>query len=120
LAQKVLRGQTRGYVHHPQLIRFREQADPVATISAYLREVQNEAAFRGYRFDASKIVSAAPAPLIAATEGQLFFEWQHLLDKLRFRSPALYEKWKGLERPDAHPLFSVEAGPVAHWERGEV
>ena len=28
LAQKVLRGKTRGYRAHPQLQRFREQADP--------------------------------------------------------------------------------------------
>jgi hypothetical protein len=40
LAQKVLRGRTRGYRHHPQLARFRAQADPVASIARYLRAVQ--------------------------------------------------------------------------------
>ncbi|MFZ2406304.1 MAG: pyrimidine dimer DNA glycosylase/endonuclease V [Methylobacter sp.] len=28
LAQKVLRGESRGYRHHPQLARFRELVDP--------------------------------------------------------------------------------------------
>jgi Pyrimidine dimer DNA glycosylase len=30
LAQKVLRGATKGYKHHPQLIRFRAQRNPVS------------------------------------------------------------------------------------------
>jgi hypothetical protein len=37
LARAVLRGRTRGYRHHPQLTRFRRQADPVACVNAYLR-----------------------------------------------------------------------------------
>jgi Pyrimidine dimer DNA glycosylase len=55
LAQKVLAGATRGYRHHPQLIRFQSQADPRAAIASFLVGLADEAANRGYRFDASKI-----------------------------------------------------------------
>ena len=36
LAKKVLEGKTRGYRHHPELERFKEQADPVLFINTYL------------------------------------------------------------------------------------
>ena len=36
LAQKVLRGETKGYRHHPQLIRFQAQKNPVAAVAAFL------------------------------------------------------------------------------------
>ena len=55
LAQKVLAGLTRGYRNHPQLERFKRQADPLAAIAAYLSAVQQEATRRGYHFDAGKI-----------------------------------------------------------------
>lgn len=117
LAQKVLQGLTRGYRHHPQLARFREHPDPLAAVGAYLREVHAEAGRRGYAFDAGKVASAAGAPPLAATDGQLLFEWGHLLRKLQLRSPALFELHRHLERPEPHPLFRVVPGPVAEWER---
>ena len=43
LARAVLRGQTRGYRHHPQLERFRAHASPRAAISVYLSAVLREA-----------------------------------------------------------------------------
>lgn len=46
LARKVLLGQTKGYRKHSQLIRFRECADPLAAIDAYLHVVQQEATRR--------------------------------------------------------------------------
>jgi len=36
LAQKVLRGETRGYTRHPQLTRFQAQPEPVQAIATYL------------------------------------------------------------------------------------
>ena len=55
LAQKVLRGETRGYRHHPQLIRFTKTENPPAALAAYLKAVHDEAVRRGYKFNASKI-----------------------------------------------------------------
>src|SRR5277367_3724614 len=56
LARAVLRGQTRGYRHHPQLERFRAHASPRRAISAYLAAIHSEATERGYTFDKGKIV----------------------------------------------------------------
>src|SRR5690349_18012947 len=55
LARAVLRGQTRGYRHHPQLERFRAHATPELAIDAYLAAVHEEAVARGYAFDRGKL-----------------------------------------------------------------
>jgi hypothetical protein len=117
LAQKVLRGRTRGYRHHPQLARFRAQADPVASIARYLRAVQEEATARGYRFTKAKIARRAGARPIEETRGQLAYEWEHLARKLKRRAPARYRELAGVRRPDPHPLFRLKRGPVQEWER---
>ena len=43
LAQKALRGLTKGYKHHPQLVRFKETSSPRAAIASYLAAVREEA-----------------------------------------------------------------------------
>lgn len=116
LARAVLHGQTRGYRHHPQLERFRAHAAPELAIDAYLAAVCEEAAARGYVFDRSKLGPVQPVAGIVASSGQLDYEWQHLLRKLSARSPDLYERWRQ-HAPACHPLFLVEPGPVASWER---
>ena len=40
LARAVLRGETRGYRHHPQLHRFQAHATPVFAIEAYLHHLR--------------------------------------------------------------------------------
>ena len=117
LAQKVLRGQTRGYRAHPQLTRFRAHPDPPAAMAAYLRAVHAEAVRRGYRFDASKIPPLGPAAPLEEARGQLLYEWDHLLRKLEARAPALHEEHRGVREPEPHPLFRIVPGPVAAWER---
>lgn len=117
LAQKVLRGETRGYKSHPQLARFRAQADPLASIARYLRALHDEARRRGYSFDAAKIGRQSPCKKITETEGQLQYEWAHLKRKLRQRNPALYRTLRGIQSPEAHPLFRMVAGGVREWER---
>lgn len=51
LAQKVLRGLTRGYTNHPQLIRFRAHPQPLEAVAAYLSGLADEADARGYSFN---------------------------------------------------------------------
>ena len=53
LAQKVLRGMTKGYKHHPQLRRFRETPQPVEAIGTYLSGIADEAHARDYRLIAA-------------------------------------------------------------------
>ena len=117
LARAVLRGMTRGYRHHPQLLRFQLHDSPRRAICAYLAAVHAEASVRGYQFDRTKVGTVRPVQPIIVTRGQLAYEWRHLLAKLRRRSPAQYRKWRKLRAPDAHPLFRVRAGAVAQWER---
>ncbi len=116
LAQAVLAGATKGYRHHPQLDRFRAQPDPLAAIGAYLEGVHDEAAARGYRFDAGRILRQGEPAGMAVTDGQLALEWRHLGAKLAQRSPRDAERWRTAQ-PTPHPLFTVVPGPVASWER---
>ena len=62
LAQKVLRGLTRGYTNHPQLIRFRAHSQPVEAIGAYLHGLADEAQLRGYSFNRSLIAAEQGKP----------------------------------------------------------
>ena len=117
LAQAVLRGRTRGYRHHPQLERFRAHPKPVGAIGAYLREVAEEAACRGYRFDRSLIGRAGGIEPMDVTAGQLVYEWRHLKKKLRARTPEAYRAVRRLRVPETHPLFTRIDGPVCDWER---
>ncbi len=118
LARAVLRGETRGYRHHPQLDRFRDHASPRSAISQYLSAIHAEASSRGYAFDRSKVGIARSTTPIAVTEGQLEFEWGHLLKKLSVRSPEHYRRWRSLRSPGCHPLFRCRPGAVEPWERG--
>lgn len=117
LAQKVLRGATRGYRHHPQLERFRDAADPRAAIAAYLAGVLEEAKRRGYAFDGRKIGRRRLAGRLTATRGQLLYEWRHLKRKLRERSPDQYKAVRLVKSPIAHQLFRIVPGRVEAWER---
>ncbi|MEJ1087644.1 pyrimidine dimer DNA glycosylase/endonuclease V [Microbacterium sp. Mu-80] len=118
LAQAVLAGATKGYRNHPQLIRFRAAADPLAAVGGFLRGIADEADARVYRFDRSRILHDGDRlDGIAVTRGQLDVEWRHLMVKLTQRSPELAERWHDVTAPDPHPLFTVVPGDVAEWER---
>lgn len=118
LAQKVLQGKTTGYRAHPQLHRFQQSDEPLATISTYLWAVHDEALRRVYAFDSSKIDLERRPLSLTVTQGQLEFEKEHLRTKLRRRDP----KWlRGFRRTcsiKAHPLFVVIAGVIEPWEKG--
>ena len=117
LAQKVLRGKTKGYRSHPQLHRFRQSRTPVTTISAYLWAVHDEACQRGYSFDSSKIARKRQPMTLTVTQGQLDFELRHLKAKLRQRDPKRCRELCRLREIMAHPLFTVVAGEIEPWER---
>ena len=112
LAQAVLRGKTRGYRHHPQLLRFRAHASPVGGIGEYLRAVHEEAATRGYSFAAKRITRARARGRLTVTRGQLEFEWRHLLEKLSTRDPERLTELSGIKHPRPHALFRVVAAAI--------
>jgi hypothetical protein len=117
LARAVLCGNTRGYRSNPQLKRFRSQSAPRSSIGWYLKEIHNEALTRGYSFDRSKIGRARIQVPVFVTAGQVEYEWQHLLQKLAVRNPGLFKQWRAISRPECHPLFRVQPGPIESWER---
>ncbi|HMU89920.1 MAG TPA: pyrimidine dimer DNA glycosylase/endonuclease V [Pseudomonadales bacterium] len=116
LAQAVLAGQTRGYQRHPQLLRFSRSANPDHAIASYLRAVHAEATHRGYRFDAAKIGPGEVTTPMPVTQGQLLYEWSHLVRKLHTRAPAWLDGLDSMGQPDPHPLFRVVAGEIEPWE----
>ena len=117
LAQAVLLGKTKGYLHHPQLDRFREQRQSASLVATYLRFVHDEAVRRGYGFAAEKIHCARTGRKLTVARGQLDFEWQHLMRKLKVRDPALALALTHVRRPQPHPIFRVVPGEVAIWEK---
>ncbi len=116
LAQKVLQSATKGYRNHPQLIRFKDTANPIGAIASYLRTVADEADARGYHFDRSKIACNRYAKTIAISSGQLRYEFDHLLRKLEQRDPVRREKLLRVKTIHLHPLFHRVRGGIAEWE----
>jgi hypothetical protein len=119
LARKVLKGETKGYKHHPQLLRFRKQADPVIYVDTYLYHVYLEANKRGYSFKQDKLGGKFTDKLIPVTEGQLMFELEHLKQKLLLRDKKTYTKIKDLIMPKPHPLFYTVEGKLELWEKSK-
>lgn len=119
LAQAVLRDRTRGYRHHPQVLRFRACPQPLGAIGAYLRAVRAEARNRGYRFTPQGISHAPCSEPIPVTRGQIEYEWSRLMAKLAVRDPARHAQLAAVRRPRAHPLFKIVPGAIEPWEGPE-
>ena len=97
LALKVLEGKTKGYRHHPQLLRFRSKPNPIAYIAEYLREVHVESVARAYHFNFDKIpTEMRTRGRIRESQGQLDYEWSHFMKKIGTRQPSLHQKLKSI------------------------
>jgi hypothetical protein len=88
LARAVLRRQTTGCRHHPQLERLRAHAAPLSAINAYLAAIHIEAEKRGYSFDKKKIGPVYSTSPMALSTAQLQYGWADFLAKLRARISA--------------------------------
>lgn len=117
LAKNVLEGKTKGYKNHPQLIRFKESKNPLACINAYLNFVWQEAEDRGYHFNSSKFDTQKNDCFLEVESGQLAFEREHLLKKLRQRDLEKHNIYSKLEHWETHPIFKEIKGDIASWER---
>jgi hypothetical protein len=117
LAQRVLRGGTKGYTAHPQLVRFTRTGNAVGAIASYLRAVAEEGHRRGYRFDRTKIANRRIQSQIKVTGGQIHYEFEHLLNKLSVRDHGRFERLKAVKRIRPHPLFMRVGGDIEAWER---
>lgn len=141
LAQKVLRGLTRGYTNHPQLIRFRAHPQPLEAVAAYLSGLADEADARGYSFNRALIGAGehiagkscadkadknsadkeentyASVALIPVPLGQLEYELAFLRHKVAGRDPEWEHRLSERLAACAHPLFEVVPGAIEPWEK---
>lgn len=117
LAKKVLQGKTKFYKNHPQLIRFKNQKNPLIAINAYLYQIFLEAKKRGYKFDQKKIKPIILKEKIYVNSGQVRYEFLHFLKKLKIRDKNLYNKIKNLKKIEVNPVFKVKRGKVEYWEK---
>lgn len=134
LGQKVLRGLTRGYTNHPQLIRFRAHPQPLEAVATYLSGLADEADARGYSFNRALIGAGencadkaenpcASVTLIPVPLGQLEYELAFLRHKVAGRDPEwehrLSERLaaRGELAACAHPLFEAVPGAIEPWEK---
>jgi hypothetical protein len=117
LARKVLLGKTTGYRNHPQLIRFKEQNDPISAIDSYLNFIFDESVRRGYRFDFTKIGNLRHEHIMTVTKGQLEYEFSHLMSKLGARDPVRHDRLAGTSDVKANRLFRIIQGEKESWEK---
>lgn len=118
LAKNVLEGRTVGYKNHPQLNRFKECDNPILAINKYMEAILTEANERGYSFDYSKITFTGTKMDVSidVTDGQIKFERNHLLYKLRTRDRVKYLMVGRNKDLDPHPIFNVVPGEIEPWE----
>ena len=118
LAKNVLAGKTKGYKNHPQLERFKEAKNPLEYINSYLYSVYQEAKKRGYNFSLDKLEKVqTDLQKITINEGQLLYEFKHLLNKLKTRDIDKYKEILNLKEIKTHKLFRKIKGPIEKWER---
>ncbi len=118
LAKNVLEGNTKGYKNHPQLTRFKNSDNPLQCINQYLEVVYQESISRGYHFNKDKFKLQKAEPIILnVNRGQLEYEWQHLLNKLKIRDINRYEKLMEVFDIEVHPIFNVIEGGIEEWEK---
>ena len=136
LAQKVLRGLTKGYTNHPQLERFKATNNPVLSVARYLHGLADEADSRGYNFNRDRIAynsddvahTARSQDSIPVTTGQLRYELRFLSTKVANRDPewfsstliSYHQPTDSVDNqaiPPVHPLFDVIDGPIESWEK---
>jgi hypothetical protein len=117
LAKHVLEGRSKGYSNHPQLDRFKNTDNPVDSINQYLTIVYRDSVKRGYHFNKDKINWNFKQTIITVTTGQLKYEINHLLKKLKNRDIQSYIKIKKNKKFDVHPMFQVVEGSIENWEK---
>lgn len=119
LAKAVLEEKVTAYRNHPQLLRFRNYSNPIAAINQYLLGIWQEATRRNYKFDKTKIDLPVEKCSLFVNEGQVQYEFQHLLKKLETRATDQYLQLKDYRLGDIelHHLFALRKGGIEEWEK---
>jgi hypothetical protein len=120
LAQKVLKGKTKGYINHPQLLRFKKHSHPLKAIASYLLQVWKESSKRGYNFNKGKIGATGKTKRTKVNRGQLEYEFNLLRSKLKKRDTRKYKEMQLVKDVEPHPTFKIIAGKIESWEKTKV
>jgi len=105
---KALTGQQKMWQNHSQLIRFKNYVcpdnfnKPKDVLQFYLAIIIDELSVRkfqqiGLKSDIHHYHN--PAKLLTVTKGQLIYEWNHYLNKLKTRNPTKYAELRGILIP---------------------
>ena len=116
LAKNVLEEKTKGYKNHPQLIRFKNSANPLQGINQYLAAVYKESQTRGYHFNKDKLKIYNEPVTLTVTRKQIEYETQHLLKKLKTRDMERYHRLLNETNIEPHPIFKIIDGEIEAWE----
>ena len=116
LAKNVLENKTKGYKFHPQLSRFKKNANSLNAINFYLQEIYFESQKRGFNFDFKKINQPIFQDKISLNSEQLKYEFNHLQNKLKTRDPRKFKENNQNNSIPPHPLFTIINGEIEDWE----
>lgn len=119
-AKKVLLNLTKRNKNHSQLIRFKEQSEPIAFIERYLEILWLESKQRNYKFNPEKVKFNQKGPKIPVTSDQIIYEFRHLQNKLRNRANQKFQQNEiALQESKIliNPLFEMVPGPIEKWEK---
>ena len=114
LAKNVLEGNTVGYRNHPQLERFKNSPNPIDSINQYLSIVYEEAFKRNFKFNERKFSTPIVTLFLTVSEGQIAYEFDHLLKKLKHRDLNLFEKLKQ-RQSEKLSLFQIWSKDTYIW-----
>jgi hypothetical protein len=117
LAKRVLETKSKGYSKHPQLERFKRTERPIDSIDQYLTIVFQNSIERGYNFNKNKINWKFEPVKMTVTKGQLKFEINHLLFKLKARDINKYKELKDNKIFEVNPIFDIVDGDIENWEK---
>lgn len=109
LAQKVLRGKTKGWKNHPQLNRFKKHPNPVLAIGTYLRYIYEESKRRDYEFNENKIYQESnDLEPVKVSRDFVSKEIEQLKEKLKTRDPEKHEELLEAQEIELNPAFQYE------------
>ena len=70
-----------------------------------------------FNFNSTKFRKPIVPFFLTVSEGQIIFEFEHLLFKLRGREINLYKTLKETTTIIPHPMFKTIKGNIEKWER---
>lgn len=111
-----------GYYDHSQMTRWKNTDNAEAKIHRYLYELYQESLERGYNYDETQFDESIMADkhCMTVTTEQLEREFDIFRNKLKkdTRGEPRIELPVGNQQLWANPVFALERGPVAKWEKG--